>query len=363
MIPRTASASAANAGDNPFSKQSLPPVLLLIRSGDRNEFDMKPTRRLAFIVVSIVFITGYCLMADPVQNEADTGDSQAIRIQVGMVSLPVVVTNGKGEYVTDLKREDFMVFDNGRPQKIEGFGSVEEPTSVALMLDSSGSTDAHLKTIQNEAIRFVGFLKKDDRLAILSFADEVILWEPFSLYNKKNPMAIMRIESRGLSAVYEAVWLALEQVLKQEFGRKALVLFSDGIDNRSQTVTEDETLALARRTEATIYSIYFNPTQKNRFKQFPFPGGDGEKKAEDAAGREYLMKLSGYSGGTLVNAKKIDDLNTAFRKIARELSSQDSIGNYPGDFKRNGEYHKVEVRLKKKGLTARTRQGYYAPDE
>ena len=205
-------------------------------------------------------------------------------------------------------------------------------------------------------------MKRDDGLAILSFADDVVLWEPFSLYNKKNPMTIRRIEAKGLSAVYEAVWLALEQVLKHEFGRKALVLFSDGIDTRSQTVTEEETLDLARRTEVTIYCICFNPG-KSRFKLFPFPGGGGEKKAEYAAGREYLMKLSGYSGGILVDAKKTDDLSSAFRKIARELSSQYSIGYYPGDFRRNGEYHKVEVQLKQKGLTARTRQGYYAPDK
>jgi Ca-activated chloride channel family protein len=323
---------------------------------------MNSSKRLASFTVSISLIAGFCLMANPATQETDSTGDQVFRIQVGMVSLPVVVTNGKGEYVTDLGKEDFYVFDNGKPQEIAGFATVEEPVSVALMLDSSGSMEAHLRTIQNEAIRFVSFLKRDDGLAILSFADDVVLWEPFSLYNKKNPMTIRRIEAKGLSAVYEAVWLALEQVLKHEFGRKALVLFSDGIDTRSQTVTEEETLDLARRTEVTIYCICFNPG-KSRFKLFPFPGGDGDKKAEYAAGREYLMKLSGYSGGILVDAKKVDDLSSAFRKIARELSSQYSIGYYPGDFRRNGEYHKVEVRLRQKGLTARTRQGYYAPDK
>ncbi|MEJ2247225.1 MAG: VWA domain-containing protein [Acidobacteriota bacterium] len=323
---------------------------------------MNSTKRLASLTVSISLIAGFCLMANPATQETKSTGDQVFRIQVGMVSLPVVVTNGKGEYVTDLNKEDFYVLDNGKPQEIAGFATVAAPVSVALMLDSSGSMEEHLRIIQNEAIRFVSFLKRDDGLAILSFADDVVLWEPFSLYNKKNPMTIRRIEAKGLSAVYEAVWLALEQVLKHEFGRKALVLFSDGIDTRSQTVTEEETLDLARRTEVTIYCICFNPG-KNRFKLFPFPGGDGDKKAEYAAGREYLMKLSGYSGGILVDAKKVDDLSSAFRKIARELSSQYSIGYYPGDFRRNGEYHKVEVRLKQKGLTARTRQGYYAPDK
>jgi Ca-activated chloride channel family protein len=293
-------------------------------------------------------------------KDEKAGRAKSFKVRVDMVSLPVVVRSGKGEYVTNLKKEDFRVFDNGELQEIEDFATVEEPVSVALLLDSSGSTKDYAPIIQNEAIRFVGFLKKDDGLAILSFADDVVLWQSFSLYKKKNPMVIRRMEPRGLSAVYEGVWLALEQVLKHEFGRKALVLFSDGIDNRSQTVTEEETLDLARKTEATIYCIYFN-TEKKSFRRFPFPGGDGEKKAEYEAGREYLAKLAGFSGGTLVDAKKIDNLGAAFRLIATELSSQYSIGYYPNNLERNGEFHDVEVKLRDKGLTARTKQGYYAP--
>ncbi len=310
----------------------------------------------------LLLATGFGVRTAMPQQAEDKPGGGRIQVQVEMVSLPVVVTNGRGEYVTDLKQEEFVVIDNGKFQDIAGFATVEEPISVALMLDSSDSMKSYLKTIQNEATRFVTFLKEDDGLAILSFADDVILWETFSLYRKKDPTPILRIEAKGLSAVYEAVWLSLEQVLKHEFGRKALVLFSDGIDNRSQTVTEEETLDLAKRTEATIYSIYFNAGKKQPGR-FPFPGGGGGKKAEYAAGREYLAKLSGFSGGTLVDAKKIGDLGAAFRKIAQELSSQYSIGYYPSNLKRNGEFHSVEVRLKIAGLTARTRQGYFAPNE
>lgn len=283
------------------------------------------------------------------------------RIQVDMVSLPVVVTSGKGEYITNLKREDFVLLDNGIPQEIEGFATVEEPASIALTLDTSDSMRPYSGIIQNEATRFITFLKKEDRLAILSFNDDVVLWESFSLYGRKNPGVIRQMEYKGMSAVYEAVWLSLEQVLRHEYGRKALVLFSDGIDNRSQTVTEEETLDLARRTEATIYCIYYSASRK-RSGRFPIPGG-GENRAEVKAGREYLMKISGMSGGTLVDAKKIDDLGQAFRTIARELSSQYSVGYYPSNLKRNGEFHRVEVKLKKIGYTARTKEGYYAPEK
>jgi len=318
---------------------------------------MKVSVQHSIIFLSLYFAACLGLMAVPPPQAADGTKAKPIQVKVGMVSLPVLVTNGRGEYVTDLKQEDFKVIDNGKVQEIAGFATVEEPISVALTLDSSDSMKTYLKTIQNEAIRFVSFLKKDDGLAILSFSDDVILWEPFNLYRKKNPMAIMQIEARGMSAVYEAVWLSLEQVLKHEFGRKALVLFSDGVDNRSQTVTEKETLDLARRTETTIYCIYFNAGKK-RLGRFPFPGGGGNKAA-----REYLAKLSGFSGGMLVDARKIDDLGTAFRKIAQELSSLYSIGYYPNNLQRNGAFHNVSVQLKIGGFTARTREGYYETDE
>jgi len=314
----------------------------------------------AFYAVLLCFtsLTASSMQSDENQSSAPP---KQFRIQVDMVSLPVVVTTGKGEYITDLKKEDFVVLDNGIPQEIEGFVTVEEPVSVALMLDTSDGMRSYSGSIQKEAIQFVSFLKKEDRLAILSFNDDVVLWNSFSLYGRKNPMVIRQMEYKGLSAVYEAVWLAMEQVLKHELGRKALVLFSDGIDNRSQTVTEVETLNLARRTEASIYCVYFNAAKK-RSRIFPIPGSGGDK-AETKAGREYLMKLSGSSGGKLVDAKKTEDLSSAFRIIARELSSQYSVGYYPSNLERNGEFHRVEVRLKQTGYTARTKEGYYAPDD
>lgn len=318
----------------------------------------------ALPAVIILFLACFSLPAAAETQEPSTTPSlEPFRIEVDMVTLPVVVTTGKGEYITNLDRDDFIVLDNGIPQEIAGFANVEEPVSVALTLDNSDSMRKNSRIIQNEAIRFISFLRKEDRLAILSFNDDVELWESFSLYGKKNPLVIRKMEPKGLSAVYEAVWLALEQVLKHEYGRKALVLFSDGIDTRSQTVTEEETLDLARRTEATIYCIFFNAGEKKRMGRLPVPGGGGETKAEYKAGREYLMKLSGFSGGALVDARKIGDLGSAFRLIARELSSSYSIGYYPGNLEKNGEFHRVEVKLKKSGYTARTKEGYYAPTE
>lgn len=293
-------------------------------------------------------------------------ESAPIRVKVETVSLSVVVTDRGGNNIKNLKQEDFRVFEDGVLQEISGVSPVQDPISVALLIDSSGSTEFQLERIRQDAMQFVKLLRPDDSVAILSFADEVVLLEQFSLYHKKNPDVIRKIKPGGLSAVYEAVWLSLEQVLKPEYGRKALVMLSDGVDNRSQSVTEEETLELARKTDAPIYCIYFN-TNKDRWKrippivdrlQWPLPRPGGSHP-EYAAGREYLAKLASSSGGLLLDASRIDKVGPAFRRIIDELSSQYSVGYRPKRLEDNGAFRKIEVRMNRKDLTARTRQGYY----
>jgi Ca-activated chloride channel homolog len=323
-----------------------------------------------FLLCAFVFVS-----AGDAQKEAETvsGD-QAFKVQVDLVSLSVVVTDLNGNHVRDLKKEDFQIFEDGVLQETAGFAAVEEPISVALTIDTSGSTEFQLDRIRQEAMRFVRYLRTDDSAAIVSFADEVTLLEPFNIYHRKNPEALRKLKPGGLSAVYEAVWLSLEQVLKLEFGRKALVFFSDGVDNRSESVTEEETLELARRSDSTIYCIYFN-TNKDRPKRMPtiidpspaFPAQfppvriptPRGKNSEYAAGREYMMKLAQYSGGILVDASRLDNLGAAFGRISQELRSQYSIGYYPKNTKQDGRYRRVEIRVNRPGITARTRQGYY----
>lgn len=302
-----------------------------------------------------------------------------VKVKVEMVSLPVVVYSRDGRHVADLRQEDFEVFEDGIPQKISAFASTREPVSVALLLDSSGSTGSSLKLIQNEAVRFIEMLRPEDGSAIISFADEVHLLERFNLERKKNTAGIWEMRPGGLSAVYEAVWLALEQVLKHEYGRKALVLFSDGVDNRSDSVSRSETIRLARYADTTIYCIYFEadkpwsprlPGLRRSFVQEYFhpsdttaadqlPGRRGSYP-ELVAGLEYMDLLAEETGGLLVDASKFEDVGTAFKRIALELANQYSIGYYPAKRTGEGLYRTIEIKLKKPGLAVRTKKGYYA---
>jgi Ca-activated chloride channel homolog len=301
----------------------------------------------------ILALSAYASFAGGQQsNRADDKDP-TFRVRVEMVTLPVVVTDLAGLTVKNLKKEDFRVFEDGVPQELAGFAAVEEPISVALMLDVSGSTAVELRRIQDEAIRFVNTLRPADSIAILSVASEVKLLEQFNIYHTKNPDKIRQVRSGGLSAVYDGVAFALEKVLNIEPGRKALIFFSDGVDNNSETTRED-TMELARQTEAPIYCVYFNTDPYRNLHPSRRP-----KWPDYASGREYLRDLAGFSGGLLLDASQLDNLGPVFRKIAEDLSSQYSIGYYPTNLKHDEKFRQLEVRVQVPGLSARTKRGYY----
>ena len=337
------------------------------------------SRYTSFIAISLLG-TLFCFSTEQAKQKED---APRIRVQVEMVSLPVVVTTQAGKRITDLEKKDFEVFEDGVLQEIAGFSPVEEPFSVALLLDTSGSTELRLAQIQNESINFVKLLHPDDSVAVLSFAQDVNLHEDFSLDRDRNARGIKETRPGGSTVLYEGVWLALEEVLKPIKERTALVLFTDGVDTASRTASMKETLELAKETKAVIYCIYFNTEGDNirRSMQGPTIGGfpgptiggypgptsggryppiGGGQTGNYSGGRSYLANLAEYSGGMVFDALVMDSLGPAFEQIARELSSQYSIGYYSRNANRDGKFRKIVVKVKKPDLVARTKKGYYA---
>jgi len=296
---------------------------------------------------------------------------QSIHVEVEMVSLPVVVTTREGRRVTDLTADDFTVLEDGVQQKISGFDTTDEPVDVLLALDTSGSVQRRLSLIQNEAVDFVNQLHPDDEVAVMSFPQDVTLQQDFSIDRNRNARAIRETRAGGSTVVYEAVWLGLEEVLKPITERSAFVLFTDGVDTASRKASMQETLELAKETKATIYSVYFNTeADMGRGAQRPMGRGrrgmsippifsPGGSNSEYQRGRAYLGQLSEFSGGKVFDALKMEDLSSAFREIANELASQYSIGYYSTNQKHDGSFRKIEVRVNRPGLIARTKKGYY----
>ena len=339
-------------------------------------------KTLLIIAGIAIFLSGFSAREKP--KSPETGDDQTIKVNVEMVSLPVVVSTREGRRITGLTKDDFEIFEDGVQQEIAGFAATDEPVDVALLLDTSGSTELELAKIQRAAIDFVNQLHPDDEVAVVSFADDVTLQQDFSIDRDKNEYGIKKTRSGGCTVEYEAVWLGLEDVLKPKKERTALVLFTDGVDTCSHKASEKETLDLAKETKATIYSVYYN-TESDLYRRRSYPGGPGypggypsqlppiimnpnppiygpggpgSASSDYVQGRAYLSKLSEYSGGLLFDG--MTDLSYAFEQVAKELASQYSIGYYPTNSKHDGKFRKVEVKLKKTGLVARTKKGYFA---
>ena len=323
------------------------------------------------ILLSVLFLPG--MVAEEREGE-QPGTGPTFRVSVEMVSLPVVVTTSSGRRIRDLKKDDFHVYEDNVEQEIAGFAATDAPLAVALLLDTSGSTRSDLARIQNAAIDFVNQLHPDDEVAVLSFADDVRLQSDFSIDRKKNERGIKMTRTGESTVLYEAVWLALEQVLKPVTERKALVLFTDGVDTRSRDASMKETLDLSKETEATIYCVHYNTEQGSGsglsidpgFPPIiisPFPRTTnrtrtGSTPEEAMRGRAYLKDLADNSGGLVLDGNK--NLGETFSEIAKELSSQYRIDYYPTNTEKDGKFRKIKIKMENPDYRVRTRKGYYA---
>ncbi len=338
------------------------------------EGPMTNPRGLAIAAVAVICVPVLLLVA-AAPPQAQKGD-QTIRLTVEMVSLPVVVSDRNGRRVTNLTKDDFQVYEDGVLQDIAGFGLTDEPISLVLAIDTSGSVEGQLGRMQDEAIKFVNLLHPDDSVAIMSFAEDVQLLGDFTIDRTRNERAIKETRHSTCTKIYEAVWLAFEQVLKPVQEKKALVLFTDGDDTASQKATREETIELAKEGNVAVYSVYFSPmelpTSRGIFRGptpttppiIPPAQGSGCGVGSFSGfqgGHRYLTDLADYSGGRVFDARGWEDLGPAFDEIAKELSSQYSIGYYSKNTKRDGKFRKVVIKVKQDGLAARTKKGYYGP--
>jgi len=332
------------------------------------------THRLFLWFLAFVLIGGFLRNSAP-----QDVPPQKIRVEVEMVSLPVVVMTRDSKRMPGLEKEDFRVYEDKVEQKIEFFSSADEPFSVLLLLDASGSTLLRQERIQNEAIRFINRISPRDSVAVITFAQEVRLLEDFTVNRARAAAAIRRISSGGFTVLYEAMWLAFREVLPLARQRSAAVLFTDGVDTASVDASKAETRELAKESKSPVYCIYFNT--KEEMQRTPPPSAPGRttlppiggiptitkadptgRSDEDyMGGRQYLSDLADLSGGMVLDALKMEDLGPAFDAIVQQLSSQYSIGYYPTNAKHDGKYRRIEVKMKRSGLYVQTRQGYYAP--
>lgn len=259
----------------------------------------------------------------------------------------VTVVDADNRLVTDLTRDDFEVFDNGRPQDITIFDNEVRPFTVAVMLDTSVSMTHRLNDLYAGAEQFLLRLLPHDKGAVGAFNDKIEFESGFTSDRNSLISGLKRLDFGNQTRLYDAVHASLDE-LENVDGRKVILLFTDGADFGSR-LSSGKALERARDAEVMIYGIgleteFFNGQMVVRSKP-----------------DSILNRFATETGGGYFDLKKDADLNSSFTRIAQELRSQYLLGFSPTAL--DGKVHRLEVRVKRPGLKARSRRSYTASAE
>lgn len=305
-------------------------------------------------------------------------DEEPIKLGTTLVQVPVTVSSPGGRYVTDLLQSDFSIFEDGVKQRIEFFGSVEEPFSVALLLDSSGSTAAQVDQIKAAALAFVDSMRTRDRAMVISFNDSVEVQCDLTGDRETLKRAVISVAPGEFTQVYEAVYTAVWEKLQEIEGRKAVILFTDGIDTASSEIAAEDTLdAVIESENIVVYPIRYSTRADVEAKMEPrirtSLGAEGNDVVLNELARarreidrtyrkadEYLNQLAEMSGGIVERADTLQDLKGAFTRIADELRRQYLLGYYPTNREKDARDRKITVDVSRPGVKVRARPAYRA---
>ena len=329
-------------------------------------------------------------------------EDEVVRIDTNLVTMPVSVLDREGRFISGLQQKDFKIFEDGKEQKVEYFQSVEQPFTVILMLDVSPSTQWQIEDIQNAADDFVNQLRPNDKVMVIAFDEKVhilsqITNDRYTLHN-----AIHRTRFGDGTSLYEAVDHVLQQELSQIQGRKAVVLFTDGVDTTSRRASYESTLQAAEEADGLFYTIRFD-TQRDMDPGsyggygggYPgggrrgggygggwggilgqiitgggYPGpvmggggggrrrGNGSSSQEYATGKRYLDSLAADTGGREFEADSLTNLDVAFSGIAEELRRQYSLGYYPDKVGQIGDRKQISIHVNRPNVVVRAKNTY-----
>jgi Ca-activated chloride channel family protein len=260
------------------------------------------------------------------------------RAAARVVGLAPVVTDRSGHYILGLQRADFTVLDDGKPQKIETFDAEDSPLAAVLVLDVSASMQPKLDEAVRAARAFVGAAKPDDHLGLITFNSGIVESVPVGLDRPRVLAALEAAQAEGDTALYDAIAAALRR-LKSAPQRKALVVFTDGEDNRSRFSVPQVT-EMARQSEVCVYAI--------------------TEGASDPELAKFLERLARDTGGRFDPIDRIGRLDETFAAIVKELRSQYFLTYTPANRKPR-TWHSVDVRVNRSGAVVKTKKRYYLP--
>ena len=343
------------------------------------------------------------------QDRQSRDQDEPIRLKTDLVTVTASVAGANSRALKSLKADDFAIYEDGVKQRIAHFAATEEPFTLLLLLDISGSTRDEISLIKRAAKNFLGELRFDDRVGVIVFSREVELIAEFTDPRAEVSRAIdgiattegedgHRFTTNTGTSFYDAVYLAVEESpLKQVEGRKAIVCLSDGVDSTSKMKFKD-IAPLAEKSAASVYFLELNteeatlqgllkPKSDPDFVNFSQKQIDRYYEANDpespqrfrpretlspltireinaglyTLSRRELRMLGERTGGRVYPVRLLADLTGVYKQVADDLRSQYSIGYYPTNKARDGAWRSIRVETRDREATVRARSGYRAP--
>lgn len=281
----------------------------------------------------------------PSPSHSSNGN-EPIAINTELVSLQISVMDKQGRYLAGLDQSSFAVYEDGVRQEISLFSEQDAPAAVGIVLDVSGSmTEEKIKRAREALARFTRTSHEDDEYYLIGFNAHPQLLLDGTRGSEALLSRISRIQPQGSTALYDAVGLAIERIAQSRLHKRALIVISDGEDNRSRLSSEDVRRML-RETGVTVYTILIGPL---------LPRSNGGAVMDG---------LAATSGGKSYFPSDAEKMVEAFEQIALELRRQYSIGYTPSNSVADGRWRQIKVRVtaayESRGLVVRSRTGYYA---
>ncbi len=303
------------------------------------------------------------------QTKPDQDLPAAIKVDVDVVNVLASVRDKRGALVANLEKNDFTILEDGKPQPIKYFTRESDlPLTIGLLVDVSGSQRNLIDIERNAASQFFGqVLRKKDMAFLIMFGEESELLQDYTNSTRllTEGLGQLRVSSgvgglhpgpvptaggpRG-TVLYDAVYLAANEKLKGEVGRKVIVVITDGVDQGSR-LTINQAVEAAQKSDAVIYCIdYSDPSAYGGGFGISFGGG----------GEGAMRKMSEETGGHMYKVDRRHSLDQVFKELQDEMRSQYSIGYTPLNDRKDGSYRKLDIKLSSKDLKAQARKGYYA---
>jgi Ca-activated chloride channel family protein len=286
--------------------------------------------------------------------EAKAVRTQAnIRVDSTLVLIPVTVTDPMNRFVTGLDKENFKIFEDKKEQQVTQFSSEDAPLSIGVIFDCSGSMGHKLEKSRLAVSQFFKTANPEDEFFLVQFNDSADLVQPFTNNLEEVQNRLTFTQSKGRTALLDAVYLGLHEMKKAKNPRKALLIISDGGDNSSR-YTEAEIKNLVKEADVQIYAIgIYEPIAARG------------RTPEEAAGQGLLTEIAEQTGGRQYPVDNLNELPDIAAKIGVELRNQYVLGYSPQNQEHDGKYRRVQVKLvQPRGLPqlrAFYKLGYYAP--